>query len=133
MNAMKVNKGVITSILYRNREAHASLFTEAQAVFRAVAIEELAGMLKDAVDGKAIRRRINLSPPEDHTADYDKMLGLLNISDDAQVDLTIAEYDCYVNDNWHWAQHANRKNAAYASNNLNPMFVGEDATFGRSY
>lgn len=133
MNAMKVNKATLKLILGKNRDNHRGLFLKAQKVYRELVINELDKMLKDAKDGASIRRRINFSAPEDHTAEYDKLIGLLDLSLEDKVDLTLGEYDAYVNDNWAWSRIANTKNSAYASNNISPMFVGEDAHMPSSY
>lgn len=133
MNTMTVPKEGLLAVLTRNRDAHRALFLTAQEVYRAEVIKQLDLMLEDARSGAEIRRHINLSPPEDHTGDYDRMIGLLTLSNAETVDLTLQDYDCYVQDNWSWSRATRSKHMAYASNNLSPMFVGENVSLGLSY
>lgn len=133
MTSMKVSKQMLIKILETNRANHRDLFLKAQAIYREVVIKELDFMLKEAQNGSTIRRTVNLSPPEDHTADYDRLLGLLKMSDEPNVDLSMGEYSTYVEDNWSWSRAANSKNANYTARNVSPMFVGENASLPSSY
>lgn len=132
METLKVNKGKLLAILRENRDKHRKTFLEAQTVYRKAVIDELDVMLKAARDGSTIRKHVNMAAPEDHTEDYDQLIGLLELSEDTVVDLDNTEYRNYVRDTWAWSAKANRINQAYSSNNLNPMFVGEDARFPSS-
>lgn len=133
MNALRVDKGKLLEILKSNRDAHLGVFLAAQKVYRKAAIAELDNMLQDALDGALIRKHVNLAAPENHTEDYERLIGLLELSTDVLVDLTAAEYSNYVQDNWAWSVRAKRLNEAYSSNNISPMFVGEDVRLPSSY
>ena len=133
MQSMKVDKVSLIHILTTNRDKHRDLFLSAQDVYRELVIKELDFMLEEAKNGSSIRRKVNLSPPEDHTNDYDKLIGLLKLSVEGEVELTLSEYSCYVEDNWSWSRAANIKNANYTARNISPMFVGEDASLPSSY
>ena len=133
MNTLKIDKYKLLHILKTNRENHRTLFLKAQDIYRELVIKELDGMLKDAREGSSIRRRVNFSAPEDHTNDYDRMIGILELSNDETLDLTISEYTYYVEDNWTWAKAANAKASNYTARNISPMFVGEDVSLPSSY
>lgn len=133
MNSMKVGKDRLRAIVNTNRAKHYTLFLEAQKVYKDLVIKELDQMLADARAGSNIRRRVNLRAPENHVNDYDRLMGLFDLSEDLSVELTIAEYDCYVNDNWSWAKVANTLNTNYTSHNVSPMWVGEDSSMPTSY
>lgn len=133
MNTMKIPKEKLVTILVENRVKHRSLFLKAQEVYRELVIKELDFMLEEAKKGSTIRRRVNLAAPADHTEDYDKMLGLFALSSDTHVELTLNEYNQYVNDNWAWSAADNALKQNYTARNISPMFVGEDHSMPTSY
>lgn len=133
MQSMKVDKEKLIKLLKVNRDAHRKSFLAAQKVYRELVIKELDFMLKEAKKGSNIRRHVNLKAPEDHTADYDKLLGLLEMSSDAAVDLTVLEYSNYVDDNWAWSIGTKALASNYTSRNVSPMFVGENVSLPLSY
>lgn len=133
METLKVSKAKLLEILKNNRKTHRELFLEAQIVYKAAIISELDQMLKDAREGSNIRKHVNMAAPEDHTEDYDRLIGLLELAEDATVDLDAVEYNNYVRDKWAWSIKADRINKAYSSNNLSPVFVGENTSFPSSY
>ena len=107
---------------------------KAQENFRELVIHELDNMLNDAKKGEKIRRHVNMTPPSDHTSDYDKLIGLLNMCSDTEVQLNVTEFDNYINDNWSWSQQANITNSTYSGDrNISPTFVAEDTGFPGSY
>ncbi len=75
--------------------------------------QELDQMLADARAGKSIRRVVNLLEPQDHTADYDRTIAMLEMCVDEQIEITSAEFDCYVMDNWAWKPMAKTSHDAY--------------------
>lgn len=133
METLKVSKAKLLGILKENRRTHRQLFLEAQVVYKAAVISELDQMLKDARDGSKIRKHVNMAAPEDHTDDYDQLIGLLELAEDATIDLDAVEYSNYVRDKWAWSAKANRLNQAYSSSNTSPFFVGENAALPSSY
>jgi hypothetical protein len=133
MDTLKIDKSRLLDILKKNRDNHRDLFLKAQDVYRELVIKELDLMLNDAKNGSAIRRHVNFSPPEDHTSDYNRMVGMLEMSMDTNIDLSLTEYSYYVEDNWAWAKLANAKAANYTARNVSPYFVGENSALGSSY
>jgi len=72
-------------------------------------------MLKDARNGKMIRRRITLPEPQDHTNDYDRVITMLEMSVDSVIELDDVAFDQYVMDNWSWKGDALATNSMYAA------------------
>lgn len=114
MHNFVVPKNRLLEILKANREKHRSVFLKAQENYRKIAIDLMDQMLKDAREGGPVRKRINLDAPTDHTSDYDSIIGLLELSLDVNVDLSLQEYQMYVQDQWHWAKDL-VKNTNYAA------------------
>jgi hypothetical protein len=71
-------------------------------------------MLADAKAGRSISRSINLAEPVDHTADYDRILAMLEMSVDDTIMLDAQEFNQYVLDNWEWSRLASYTNQSYA-------------------
>lgn len=78
-------------------------------------IEELDRMLKDAKDGKQIRRAVIMPEPQDHTPDYDRVIAMLEMSVDTVIELDADSFDNYVMDNWAWRANALATNTMYAA------------------
>jgi hypothetical protein len=96
-----------------NRDAHRDLFLKAQEGYRTAVIAELDKMLAEARDNKPIRRMVSLPEPIDHTKDYERVLAMLAMSTDSEIELQAHEFDQYVLDNWDWKQHALFTNSSY--------------------
>jgi hypothetical protein len=115
MDTVKVQVAKLLEKVKANREAHRDLFLKAQEVYRQDIIEELDRMLTDARAGKPIRRAITMPEPQDHTKDYDRVITMLEMSVDEQVELDSVSFDQYVMDNWSWKAGALATNSMYAA------------------
>lgn len=115
MQKVKVKRTELLKKVKANREGHRSLFLKAQDGYRKAVIQELDAMLQEARDGKPIRRAIKLPEPIDHTADYDRVLAMLEMSVDKEITLESHEFDQYVQDNWSWSQLASFTNMSYVA------------------
>ena len=115
MRAVTVNRTELMTVLRRNRDNHRAVFEKAQEGYRARVIEELDKMIAAARRGDKVRVYVGLDAPEDHTDDYDRVLGMLEMSVDETVEVDAASFEAYVRDKWNWSQTATVKNTAYAS------------------
>lgn len=113
MNIVTVKRGQLLSILKENREKHREIFLKAIDGYRKHAIEHLSSMLQDAKDGKRIRRSLELPVPMDQTPEYDRVIGMLNMSIDDQITLSSNEFACYVQDDWSWKEQFTHSNTRY--------------------
>src|SRR6516165_11538428 len=98
MNQVKVRRADLLAKVRTNRDAHRELFLRAQQGYRKLVIEELDRMLADAKAGRQISRAINLAEPVDHTADYDRVMAMLEMSVDDTVILSAQEFNQFVLD-----------------------------------
>lgn len=114
MQTVKVKRDELLMKVKTNREEHRNLFLKAQEGYRKQVIKELDQMLADARDGKPIRRSVNLAEPMDHTQDYDRVIAMLEMSVDLEIEIDSVEFDQYVLDNWDWKQLAMMTNLKYA-------------------
>lgn len=102
MNTVKVKKEELLKALQENREAHRGIFEEAQKNYRERLIEELDRRLEDARNGKSIDLYFNFPEPEDHTKDYDRVIKMLEMSIEDELELSQVDFTRYVMDDWEW-------------------------------
>jgi hypothetical protein len=114
MDEITVKKADLLAIMRTNREAHHAIVVEAQRGFRAKVIDRLDEMLRVASKGEKIDLHIGLVMPEDHTNDYDTVIGMLELEVDDEVVLTTYEYRQWVQDNWGWTQTFYGSNSTYS-------------------
>jgi hypothetical protein len=124
MRSTHMDRMRLIGILKENRGKHRDLFLKAQEGFRARAIEELDKMLECARKGDKVRLHVGLDAPEDHTDDYDRVIGMLEMSVDDNVEVDANSYECFVRDKWAWSLSAMAKNSRYASGGA--FWVGEN-------
>jgi hypothetical protein len=113
MNKVKIKKDGLLAAVKKNRSSHRDEFLLAQIGFRDRIIFELDRRLQDARDGKKINLLINMPEPQDHTQDYDRVIRMLEMSVDDEIELSASEFDQYVMDNWQWALATKAINASY--------------------
>lgn len=115
MDSIKVNKSELLTVLRENREKHRAIFLEATEGYRLAAIDELDKMLKDAKQGRQIRRSLSLVEPQDQTRDYDRVIRMLEMSQDDVVELAEHDFMQYVLDDWSWKRQFLLSNTAYST------------------
>jgi hypothetical protein len=124
VNDIKVRKTELLDVLRENRAKHRAIFEEAQTGYRTAVIAELDSMLEDARNGKKIRRAVTLIEPMDQTADYDRVIRMMEMSVDEVIQLAEHEFSAYILDQWAWRQKFNHSNRGY-SNTLTAMLAQE--------
>jgi hypothetical protein len=110
-----INKNELLTILEANRARHRDVFLAAQDGYRRRVIQELDRRLEDARAGRKIDLLFRLPEPEDHTADYDREIKMLELETGITVVLTTREFDQLVMDNWGWSGDFALTSSAYAS------------------
>ena len=102
MDSITVNKQNLIETLRGNRDQHRDIFEQAQVVYRAKVIEELDRALDDAKNGRKVIRFINLPEPEDHTADFDTAIDMLEWDTADTVTLDRRDFKRFVQNKWEW-------------------------------
>lgn len=116
MNRVTVKKGELLEALRENKDKHRSLFEEAQKNFRERIIEELDRRLQDAKAGRSVQLYIDLPEPEDHTKDYERVIRMVEMSQDDTLDITREDFARYVMDDWEWRRAWVANTLSYTSN-----------------
>jgi hypothetical protein len=98
MRIITVNKAQLIAILEKNMAEHREVFLEAQKKYREVVIAALDAELKAAREGRPfeLRRLVQLTAPEDHTADYQRNIEMLKMSVDEHIDITEQEFASFL-------------------------------------
>jgi hypothetical protein len=101
---IEVKKADLVADLEKNRAGHRAQYEEAHAGYRKALLETVAKMYDDAKKGLDVQHFIHLDIPEDHTKDYDRVIGMMKMSIDDTVIITSSEYSQYVMDDWGWKE-----------------------------
>jgi len=115
MLEITVTKEKLLGILLENRDEHALVYEEAVAGYHDACLkrleEEKARLLarKDPIEV-----RIHLPVPQDHTKDYDRLIKMIEISEDTEFDLNEQQAANYIMDEWHWTNQWLASNAGYS-------------------
>ena len=122
MKSVTVSKVELLRAVAANREQHRSAFEIALNGFLAESQRELASLV-EKVRNRDVRAAkspfttrgiyIDLPLPEDHTADYDRVLRMLAMSVDENIELSGQEFRSYVMDDWDWKEQWSASNSLY--------------------
>jgi hypothetical protein len=114
MDSIKVKKAALLKILRKNRAEHRQIFEEAIEGYRKAVIKEFEHRLNEIKAGKKIDVIIRLQQPQDQTKDYDRVIGMLEMSVDDVVELDEQSYKQYVMDDWSWTNNFLSSNSTYS-------------------
>jgi hypothetical protein len=123
MKAIKAKVSEILSIIKKNRELHHEIFIEAQKIYRSEVIRKLDQALQSARDGKEFPSYISIPTPEDHTADYDRVIRMLELSTEEIIELEEKEVEVYVMDKWSWSHNWASSNFKYLNDETVSYFM----------
>jgi hypothetical protein len=115
LRTVRINASELRNKLVENRAAHTADYEKAFVVYRDDVVAALKARLESVEHREPFNLYFNLRSPEDHTADYDRVIAMLNMSVEKEVDLSSDEFNCYVLDNWEWAENAKMLNSSYSS------------------
>ena len=104
MQRVTVEKDQFIEKVQKNRDHHRRVFERALNGYRARMIDELERRIEDLRKGRRVEQYIGLPEPEDHTADYDRVLTMAAMSIHDTVELGQDEFAMYVMDQWRWKQ-----------------------------
>jgi len=115
MYEVKVEKNKLLEILDHNRKKHRAIFEKAIAGYREEVIRHLDFVLENVKSGKKIITSVKLIQPQDHTADYDRVIGMLAMSVDKEIVINDIQYRQYILDEWEWSKQFSSTSTSYAS------------------
>jgi hypothetical protein len=125
MKPITVNKLDLIKIMEENRRRHRTVFNDALAGYDREAEKVLREHTESLRAGKHPEIRILLDRPEDHTRDYDRVLGMLRMHTGDTFELDEGSYRMYVDDDWAWKRQWLDTSNTYAA-----MSVAENYQVG---
>lgn len=122
MKPITVDKENLIRVLRGNREKHRTVFEDALEGYAAEAARVLNEHLTAIQKGKTPAIEIILSRPEDHTKDYDRVIGMLmmHLGDTFEVDEQ--SYRQYVDDDWAWKRQWLETSTQYAAGSVQAVY-----------
>ena len=101
-----VRKSVLLEKLRENRTQHVVVYKDALIKYRKKAGERLTSTLKKIESGRKFTLAFaDIPKPVSYEKEYDKVIGLLEMSVEDETEITSNEYSCYVLDDWTWKNH----------------------------
>jgi len=114
LSVITVKKEKLLGHLKKNRDEHRGFFLKAQDGYRIQFVKELEVHLEEAKAGRSFKRHVELDAPIDHTRDYDRIIQMLEMSTQDEVQITQLEFTQYVQDDWDWKRDFITTNSKYA-------------------
>ena len=114
MEKVKVQKRNLIEALRTNKDLHQREYDEALIGFRLAAEKELKLKLKELKAGKKDNIYISLQKPVSYVKQYNDVIGMLEISSEEEVSITMEEYLKYYKNEWEWKQTWQLSNAFYS-------------------
>lgn len=109
-----VNKQQLLTALRNNRDKHQTMLKEALEGF----LKDAEAMFNRKLDyirqGIITNLNVTLSPPEDHTKEYDRAIAMMEWNTAQEVTLSEQQFICYVLDDWGWLQRWLINNRRYS-------------------
>ena len=122
MDEVNVDRTKLLQILMKNRDSHRAIFERAIEGYRQKVIQHLDYALECARRGEKMITALILSKPIDHTPDYDRAIGMLEMSVDENVVIDNGEYRMYVLDEWNWSrQFSESSRSSTSSSSLSSL------------
>lgn len=113
MKQVTVKTADLLGKVMANRDGHRAEFEKALVGYKIRAEEELERHLNDVRNGVRAQVFIHLPLPEDHTTDYDMVIGMLAMEVNETVTIGDDDFRAYVMDDWSWKRAWNTSNASY--------------------
>lgn len=115
MKTVRVRADEIREIVQRNREQHEKIFREAIDGYRKECEKLLQEHIESLRDGKIRKVAIALPFPENHMRDYDRVIKMLELSTEKEIELSESDFASYVMDDWEWKWQFIRANMPYSA------------------
>lgn len=118
MPAVRVSRTALLAKLRENLQKHEAEFKEADAGFRAALAKRLQAMLKAARSAAAAKdcdMHVGLPVPNSFAEDYQTAIQMLDMAQDAEIELNQQQFRCFVMDEWDWKEQFANTSSIYAA------------------
>lgn len=113
MENIKVAVSDLLTQLKTNREKHVIEYDEAMVAYRETMVKELSKLLKSAKKGADINHVVNVLRPVSFVDSYNEAIAMMEWTIDSEVDLSMHDFKCYVQDVWSWKHQFNSITSSY--------------------
>ena len=115
-NEMKFTfkKEEVLNKLRENREEHISLVQKAQKGHREKFKEMLLERIEQIDAGEPVSTQFDLYVPENHVTDYDRVIEMLEMATEDEIELDDVQFQAYVRGKWSWEHHWLAANSVYS-------------------
>jgi hypothetical protein len=118
MMLITVQKDELLEKLEENRRKHRTVFEDALHGYADKMQDILEGYVNDMKRGRIPVIQIGLIRPEDHTRDYDRVIGMLKMHQGDVFELDEDTYRQYVDDDWGWKRQWLATSTEYAAGSV---------------
>ena len=118
MYTVKVEREKLLNIIKENREKHRAIYAEILDGYKKEVIRRLKFALDQALEGEKFITNIKLIAPKDYTENYNRIIGMLELSIEKVVEIDDTEYRQYVLDEWVWKKDFEMSNSSYGGSSF---------------
>jgi len=102
MRKVTIKQDALLEILRENRDTHKTDYEDARKGYLETCAETLERYLAEFKAGERDTLHWSEIPPTSQVKDYDRVIRMLELSVDNEIELTSDEFANYVQDDWHW-------------------------------
>lgn len=102
---VKIKVDRLLEILKANKETHVAEFERAATIYKDRATEALGKRIDELRAGQTLSLTFRLVEPVNYAAEYDTIIGMLELHDDTHIVLSYGEYQQFVENKWAWTGH----------------------------
>ncbi len=113
MDETLMNRQGVLDVVVVNRAEHRALYEKAMEGYKIQVIDVLTERLEQIKNNEPKRVSLDLPLPEDHTEDYDEIIGMLEANRADEILLDQHSYRTYILDKWGWTAGWAASNAVY--------------------
>lgn len=113
-----------------NKERHKAIVDEARAGYLKKAKEAIKERMSQLDSGKIVSLSFNLTPPQDHTEDYEVAIEMFTAHTEDTVTLSTQQFRELYLDKWNWKRQFLVGNAMYSKTASDTVGASFDANFG---
>lgn len=107
MHSVKLDKNQLLEILNQNKQTHVAEYNESVEDYLAAVIKVTSHNHKVAKEKKLENQtkfKTLPPPPKSHEVEYNRVIRMLELSVDNEIELDATQFSQYVQDDWSWKQ-----------------------------
>lgn len=118
MQRITISKSVLLPIVVENKNKHNEVFNLAVSGYWQKAENILSDKLEKVKNKERIENSLGLSYPVSYENDYNRVIRMLELTNEKEIDLSSNEFDQYVRNEWSWKNVFISNSLSYATTPL---------------